>query len=482
MGSMFMSGISKELTDKLSLDFSQYPQWVNFWIPACIDLFCKLASDQKQCRLGWREYLPDSLTGPGQVWSEEFEIVTVTDHFVKPITFEEFQTERGFDVTKGTGFLAGLQGASTINEWFSSLYEYLFHTDTTALATLFTPSGLGTVFLLAIFIRSIKAACMPRFQNIGRNAALKAHGDAWLNENEIRITKFGEYVFRLCYHSFISLVGLYFFWDAPWWDKSKGGTVNLYTNFPQDPVKPSMAWYYLFQAAYNVDAMFSLLEISLKVKIFPNNSRMPMTIRWADTVRGDFNEMMVHHIVTNALVFLSSHFRQTRIGSMVFWMHDISDVPVDLAKLANFVKWHKATAAAFGLLCVMWFITRLYVLPVTIWLSVFTESAYLCEGNPAHFQVYYYGWMPIFLVLLAALIGLHVVWFSMFIEMAYKLIKHNEAVDVSVEPKKNWFSMFIDMAFRLIKHGKTEDKERKEDIGTHTNGKAIANGTKKKVT
>ena len=459
MGNIFMSGIPPELMKKLSLDFSQYPPWVSMWIPSLVDLFCKLASDQKQCRLGWRGYLPDSWTGPGQAWSEEFEIVTVTDHFVKPITFEEFQTDRGFDVTEGSGFLAGLQGESNASEWLSSLYEYLFHTQTTALAALFTPSGLGTVFLLAIFIRCIKAACMPRFQTIGRNLALAAHGDAWFKENEIRITKFGEYVFRLCYHSFISLVGLYFFWDAPWWDEAKGGTVNLYINFPQDPVKPSMAWYYLFQAAYNVDAMFSLLEISLKVKFFPRkNPLMPITIRWADTVRGDFNEMMVHHIVTNALVFLSSHFRQTRIGSMVFWMHDISDVPVDLCKLANFVKWHNGTVFAFVSLCIMWFFTRLCVLPFKIWLSVYTESAYLCEGNPTHFQVYYYGYMPVFLVLLAALIGLHVVWFSMFIKMAYILIFEGKAKDVTIN----------------------EDKEKKE--GIKTNGKALTNGTKKKVT
>ena len=456
MGNLAMTGIPTELQERFEYDYSNYPPWVTLWIPFFIDLVCT----PFECRSSWRSYLPESLGGPGGWFSEEFEIVSASQMFKDALTFEEFQTQQGFQVTKGSGLLAGLQGGTNLNAWFKSLYRYMFETPTTALSNLLSPTGLGVVVLLVLVIKLIKKVTMPRFQNIGRRLARKAHGDAWLEENEIRITKFGEYVFRLCYHSFISLVGFYFFWDAPWWNKDQGGTVNLYTDFPRDPIKPSMAWYYLFQAAYNVDAMVSLLEISLQVKVFPKDSVLPLTIGWSDTVRGDFNEMMAHHIVTNALVFLSSYFRQTRIGSMVFWMHDISDVPVDLCKLANFVKWHKATAWSFFLLCSVWFVTRLYVLPFTIWASVYTESTHLAVGNPMHFHVYFYAYQPLFLMLLGALIGLHVVWFSMFIQMGRILIFKGEAHDISEH-----------------KGGEEGAAPKKK----HTNG-VVVNGSKKKIT
>ena len=293
MGNVFMSGISPEYRDQLQFEYSHFPAWLNLWIPGFIDLICsKVCNDPRECRLAWRSYLPASLTGPGKSWSEEFEITTVTDYFYIPMTFEEFQEMRGIPVTKGSGFFAGLGGG--VHEWASSLYEYLFHTPSTALSTLVSSSGLGTVLLLVMLIRCIKAVWLPLFENIGRYLARKAHGDAWLQKNEIRITKFGEYVYRLCYHSFISAVGLYIFWDAPWFDESQGGTINLYTNFPRDPVKASMSWYYLFQSAYNVDAMYSLLKISLRFKFNPENTKWPVVVGWAETAdRLEFKETVM---------------------------------------------------------------------------------------------------------------------------------------------------------------------------------------------
>lgn len=414
MGNIAMSGIPPELATKLNIDFSTYPPWAVVWASFSVDVLCT----PLQCRSSWRSHLPDSLGGPGGWCSEQYEIGSVAAFFSHQRYSEEFPT-----ITEGT--------AGGVVEFLKSLYQYMFFTSSTALSNLFSPIGLSTMLCLVFVIRIIKSQTLPRFRTIGLKLAKQAHGEEWLLENEIRITKFGEYVYRLCYHSFISLVGFYLFWDSPWWNEDQGGTVNLYTNFPHNPVKPGMAWYYLFQAAYNVDAMFSLLEISFEVKVFPKESMMPLTTQWSEDVRGDFNEMLVHHVITNSLVFLSSYLRQTRIGSMVFWMHDISDVPVDICKLANFVKWHNGTAAAFGLLSVMWFATRLYVLPFIIWKSVYTQSVYLSQGNPDKWLVYFYAFQPVFLILLGALIVLHLVWFSMFIEMGMVLIRKGEAHDLT---------------------------------------------------
>ena len=113
------------------------------------------------------------------------------------------------------------------------------------------------------------------FSNLGRTMGRKTHGNKWEKTNEARIQKFGEYTFRLCFHSTISLVGIYLFFDKPWWqtlgrsEEATTGTKYLYIDFPFQPVDPGMAWYYLVQAAYNIEVMISLLEISCYVEFQP---------------------------------------------------------------------------------------------------------------------------------------------------------------------------------------------------------------------
>ena len=158
----------------------------------------------------------------------------------------------------------------------------------------------------------------------------------------------------------------------------------MWIGHPNHPVEPGMSWYYLVQCAYNVDALISLLTLSFTIEpvnplayssaleflerehVVDENQRKQQVlkmmvssrdqtvlwtpffqVKWSPTRRGDFREMMVHHIVTNMLIFFSSYYRFTRVGSMIFLIHDLSDVPIDMSKLANFVKW-KATTGRCG--------------------------------------------------------------------------------------------------------------------------------------
>ena len=140
--------------------------------------------------------------------------------------------------------------------------------------------------------------------------------------------------------------------------------------------------------------------------------------------------MFVHHIFTNLLIIGSSFYRFHYIGSMVFIVHDISDIPVDLSKLANFLKWKTTTTICFIGMCITWFLTRLYILPFIVWRSIIYESWLVCaDGNIP--PMYYNMFQPIFVFLLGFLILLHFFWFTMFIRMGYVLIRRGEAHDLS---------------------------------------------------
>lgn len=279
----------------------------------------------------------------------------------------------------------------------------------------------------------------------------KTHGPDWEKEkaNEERIMKFGEYVFRLCFHSSISLVGIFLFYDKPWWSSvlqflvgggsnghNDSGTKSLYINFPFHPIQPGMVWYYLVQFAYNAEVMISLLEISFRMKFRSiynsdkNQWQLPIRVDWSESCRGDFREMFVHHIFTNLLIIGSSFYRLHYIGSMVFMIHDISDIPVDLSKLANFLKLKTATTICFVCMCITWLLMRLIILPFIVLRSIIYESWLVCADGHVP-PMYYNMFQPVFVVLLGFLILLHFFWFTMFIRMGYLLLRKGEAHDLS---------------------------------------------------
>ena len=431
-----------------TMDFSAYPPCLVAWPIFIVDTICDhylggLCSE-------WRSVLPENLISEDSTsWFSVRHKMKKTPNEYLPelLSYQDFLNNTGFDSGEAPYSIA-------------SMKRFAFATSSTSLASVLSWTSLIVLAIIVSFIRLIKAKTIPTFSNMARNYCRKTHGPNWEKEkaNEQRIIKFGEYVFRLCFHSSISLIGIFLFCDKPWWSSVSDffvggghntnsivsvdettqlvGTKSLYINFPLQPVEPGMAWYYLVQCAYNAEAMISLLELSFRLEFQPiqNQSnkqwQLPIRVYWSESSRGDFREMFVHHIFTNLLIIGSSFYRFHYIGSMVFIVHDISDIPVDLSKLANFLKWKTTTTICFIGMCITWVLTRLYILPFIVWRSIIYESWLVCaDGNVP--PMYYNMFQPIFVFLLGFLILLHFFWFTMFIRMGYVLIRRGEAHDLS---------------------------------------------------
>ena len=103
---------------------------------------------------------------------------------------------------------------------------------------------------------------------------------------------------------------------------------------------------------------------------------------------------------------------------MVFLINDISDVPVDLSKLANFMKWKITTIACFVIMIIVWAITRLGLLPFVVCRSMVFESHNVV---PAGIDVlYYYMVRPFLYGVTFGTVFLHVFLFYMFLKIGYK--------------------------------------------------------------
>lgn len=283
------------------------------WLYNAVDLVCM----PLRCT-SWRSHFD---VAEDSWLSEQYKIPRIADSLPNLLTYADFRQQ---EIAKGEA-------------WFTweSVYRYAFETPSTALGNLTTPTAFLTLCVLVSLLRLVKSVLLPYFCSLGRQAASATHGEAWVKSNEIRVVKFGEYLFRLLYHSAISVFGIAYFHDKQWWQP--GETTSVFLGYPYQEILPGMAWYYLLQSAYNLDAFLSLLELSFVGKFqwirrtSPPKRRnsngqwqSPLAISWSPTVRGDFQEMFVHHVVTNVLVVGSSLLRFTRIGSMVFLVHDVS--------------------------------------------------------------------------------------------------------------------------------------------------------------
>lgn len=110
------------------------------------------------------------------------------------------------------------------------------------------------------------------------------------------------------------------------------------------------------------------------------------------------------------------------------------DVPVDLSKLANFLKWKITTIVCFGTMAITWFYTRLYILPMKIYVTSITKSHFVLEHGAVPVLLYV-CYRHFFYVFLGLLILLHTAWFAMFVRMFITLVVKKEIHDYSEHKK-----------------------------------------------
>ena len=77
---------------------------------------------------------------------------------------------------------------------------------------------------------------------------------------------------------------------------------------------------------------------------------------FTDVKRKDFPEQVIHHFATILLLALSYVCGFTRVGTLVMWCHDISDIFLESAKLCVYSKKGPAADILFVLFGISFFI------------------------------------------------------------------------------------------------------------------------------
>ena len=136
----------------------------------------------------------------------------------------------------------------------------------------------------------------------------------------------------------------------------------------------------------------------------------------------DFEEMLLHHIATTSLCFAYIFGNMLYIGSLIAYLHNVSDVVGKVVKLLNSTIYQDASAVSFIVCMFVWFVTRNWSLPQLIY-HIFTTLKY--PPGLEQFQPY------IFLngVFLCVLCALHYYWFAMFCRILLKYAITGKADD-----------------------------------------------------
>jgi len=142
--------------------------------------------------------------------------------------------------------------------------------------------------------------------------------------------------------------------------------------------------------------------------------------------RKDFMEMMLHHIITVIMIYLSYMYGWSRIGSVVMVLMDPADVPLHMEKLCKYTSeatgrqmWQFLADRLFELFAVVFFFSRLVGYGYVCW------SSYVEANRYAHAGLL--EWVCRFL--LSILFLLQCYWFLLILQVAARLMRGESSHD-----------------------------------------------------
>ena len=243
--------------------------------------------------------------------------------------------------------------------------------------------------------------------------------------------RFAEQAWIVLYYSASWCTGMYIVYNSEYWLDLRA----LWRTWPEREMEGIAKWYYLVQFG------FWLQQIAV-VNI--------------EERRKDHWQMFTHHIFTCALIFTSYGYHQYRVGTVILCLMDFADIVLPLAKILKYLHFGLACDIAFGVFMVSWFLLR-HVLYMTVWYSIYAHSPqeikFGCyrgsvrnlEGpiptpndwdhliqpfkNPVGLVCWNNNIKWTFLIMLAALQVILLIWFGMIVRVAYKVITGKGAED-----------------------------------------------------
>ncbi|TIA85487.1 hypothetical protein E3P99_03981 [Wallemia hederae] len=226
-----------------------------------------------------------------------------------------------------------------------------------------------------------------------------------------KIPRFLEQAYTFLYFLASGSIGIWVMYQEPtWWYR----TEHFWLGYPHWDMKYHIKLYYLLQTSYWLQQMLVLI---LRL----------------EKPRKDFNELVMHHIVTLWLILWSYLINLSMIGNAIFVTMDVSDIFLALAKCYNYVRpGHWLGNFIFGFFILVWTYMR-HWLNMRILYSVWSEFTLIPLENRRWWTpdgVWMVDWMQwqIFLPILL-LQFLNLFWYFLIWRILIRALVYNHLAD-----------------------------------------------------
>lgn len=305
------------------------------------------------------------------------------------------------------------------NSWFNPLILLLFFTSMFVLMSFMETSNnfLEPFFLLSYPIpgthpvqygKGPKDFCFVLmamlfftfFREFWMQVILRPLAVSFGIQKKAKINRFMEQSYSIVYYGLAGPLGLYIMYHTPIWYFE---THAFYEEFPHKSHVALFKMFYLLQAAF-----WAQQSVVLSLQL--------------EKPRKDFYELVFHHIVTMALIFLSYRFHFTWIGIAVYITMDVSDFFLALSKTLNYLD-SNLTMPFFILFMGVWIYTRHY-LNIRILYSLLTEFATVGPYEINWETEQYKCWISQIITfgLLFALQLVNTYWLVLIFKIAYRFL------------------------------------------------------------
>eukprot|EP00924_Labyrinthula_sp_SR-Ha-C_P004677 snap_masked-scaffold_1-processed-gene-7.21-mRNA-1 protein AED:1.00 eAED:1.00 QI:0/-1/0/0/-1/1/1/0/380 len=127
-------------------------------------------------------------------------------------------------------------------------------------------------------------------------------------------------------------------------------------------------------------------------------------------VHVDFLEMFSHHLLVLFILGVAYFGNFLAITFIGLCLHDVTDVFLEVSKLANYFEWHSTSLLSFVAVDFVWGFCRLFLFIIKIVVPLFAEDQFFGQIKPA------------ILILICGIFLLNLYWFWLITRLNYKML------------------------------------------------------------
>lgn len=259
-----------------------------------------------------------------------------------------------------------------------------------------------SIILLAVRIVAIDFVLVP----LGRRLVSRVADDAPQRRAK-RVNRFAEQVWIVIIYTLSFVLVTFVAVHEPFWPNK---SAQLWAGYPHAMNAATKA-VYLWEAS---NYLHQVLVIHMEAK------------------RSDYLQMFTHHIVTLMLIGASYVCNFHRVGIVILFLLDPSDILLGLAKVIRYMGLQTLCDILFGLFMLTWTVNRHVLYMAVLYSCVFEAPQHIPYRHPVDWRsgyVFTENTYYTFIALLCLLQALLLVWYSMILGVAYRVLTNHGATD-----------------------------------------------------